>query len=167
MKRKKVNSDRLTGTQVKKYRDSLLKEQKNIDPITKTEITDPVLDHEHFDEQRCRGVLQREVNAFEGKVYNAYIRYIKHITDESLPDVLRSLANYLERDTGALKIHHTALTVDIKRFKNLPATEQIEILSSFGIQAGKNNVERAKQIKKFIKDGSFKMHEYLNKKKGL
>lgn len=47
-----------------KYRELKLREQKNIDPITKRVITDPVLDHDHST-GFVRNVLQREVNSFD------------------------------------------------------------------------------------------------------
>jgi len=145
------------------YRNELLKKQNNIDPITKEKIHDPVLDHQHFGEQRCRQVLQRECNSFEGKVQNSFNRYMKHLTDKPLPEVLRNLADYLEQDYSSNKIHHTALSVDVNKFKALPADKQREILINLGVQPETNVKKRANQARKLIKTGALNM---LDIKKG-
>lgn len=150
-----------------KYRNDLLKKQKGIDPITKEVITKPVLDHYHQGHQHCREVLQNECNAWEGKVTNSFNRYMKHLTDKPLYEVLRNLADYLER-TGSIPeeemvIHHTALTVDVKKYKALPAKQQCDILESFGVVPESNVKKRANQARKLIKEGKLDM---LNIKKG-
>lgn len=142
-----------------KYRNELLVTQKNIDPITKEYITDPVLDHNHGNEQECRAVLDRTINSFEGKVHNAFLRYVKHITDKDLPTILRNLADYYDMDNSDKPIHHTALTIDVKKFKNLPSKEQCSIIESFGLVPGSNNTIRAKQARKLIKDGQLKIKD--------
>lgn len=139
------------------YRKKLLKEQNGIDPITKELVKDAVLDHCHFDEQRCRGVLQREVNSWEGKVQNSFNRYMRHLTDKPLPEMLRNLADYLEQDCSNKLIHHTALTVDVNKFKRLPATEQKKILLSYDLEPGPNQKKRSLQIRKLIRDGIYKI----------
>lgn len=149
-----------------KYRNELLKNQNGIDPITKEKIVKPVLDHYHGGEQHCRGVLQNEVNAWEGKIYNSFNRYMKHLTDKPLHEVLRNLADYLELHSNTpndeMVIHHTALSIDVKKFKNLPAQKQIDILNNLGVKPGTNNELRGKQIRKFIKDGTFDINEHKN-----
>ena len=145
------------------YRNEVLKKQKYIDPITKEKINDPVLDHQHFHEQRCRQVLQRECNSFEGKVQNAFNRYMKHLTDKPLPEILRNLADYLEKDYSENPVHHTALSVDVNKFKALPADRQREILISLGIEPESNAKKRSLQARKLIKTGELNM---LDIKKG-
>lgn len=141
------------------YRKKMLEDQQYIDPITKTRIStgSEVLDHEHYGEQRCRGVLIREINSFEGKVYNSYLRYVKHLTDSSLPDILRNLADYLEQDTSSNMIHHTALTVDVGKFSRKPAELQKTLLEGCGIVPETNSKKRAAQARKLIKEGKLKM----------
>jgi len=133
------------------YRNELLKVQQGIDPIIQKTITDPCLDHQHFGTQQCRGVLQREVNSFEGKVQNAFNRYIKHLTADSVSTVLRRLADYLEQDYSQCPVHHTALTVDVNRFKRLSAQEQKRVLEGFGIIPGINISIRVKQYREYLK----------------
>ena len=145
-----------------KYRQELLKSQKGLDPIIKEKIQDPVLDHNHKGEQECRAVLDRTVNSFEGKVQNAFDRYIKHLTDKDLPTVLRNLADYYESDFSENAIHHTALTVDVNKFKRMPAAKQIAILKSFGIEPETNNDKRSKQARALIKNGQLDINKYKN-----
>ncbi|AGC35207.1 putative recombination endonuclease VII [Escherichia phage vB_EcoM_G17] len=143
------------------YRNELLKKQNGIDPIIKEPITKPVLDHYHYGNQHCRQVLQNEVNAWEGKVQNSFNRYMKHLTDKPLYEVLRNLADYLERNNSIPDdeqvIHHTALTVDVNKFKRLPATQQNAILEGLGVVPGSNTTARVKQARKLIKDGKLNM----------
>lgn len=149
------------------YRNELLKKQNGIDPIIGIKITKPVLDHYHSENQHCRQVLQNEVNAFEGKVVNSYKRMLGHLTDKPIYEVLRSLADYLEKNNNIPVeeqiIHHTALSIDVRRFKNLPAKQQIEILMSFDIVPGTNVKLRTDQARKLIKSGDLDM---LTIKKG-
>ncbi|EON7637208.1 hypothetical protein FOI42_RS04365 [Escherichia coli] len=149
------------------YRNELLKKQKGIDPIIKEPIKKPVLDHYHFENQHCREVLQNEVNAWEGKVQNSFNRYLRHLTDKPLHEVLRNLADYLEKNNNIPPeeqvIHHTALTVDVNKFKRLPATQQNAILEGLGVVPGSNTTARVKQARKLIKDGKLNM---LDIKKG-
>lgn len=158
MKRRLKNSN-----EAAKYRNGKLKEQNGIDPIIGIKIIRPVLDHRHYDTQSCRGVLQNEVNAFEGKVYNSFHRYCKHLTDKPLYEVLRNLADYLEYHDSVSPdeqvIHHTALTVDVNHFKRLPANQQSEILSDFGLVPGSNIKERSKQARKLIQSGKLNMND--------
>lgn len=146
-----------------KYRSELLKEQNGLDPIINKKVIDPVLDHKHFGDQECRAVLDRTVNSFEGKVQNAFNRYIKHLTDEDISTVLRNLADYYERDTSNTPIHHTALTIDVRKFKALPAKQQCEVLESFGVVPESNVKKRSNQARKLIKEGKLDMQ---NIKKG-
>ncbi|AZU98217.1 hypothetical protein BZF66_07060 [Salmonella enterica] len=149
------------------YRNELLKLQKHIDPIIGIKITKPVLDHYHGGNQHCRQVLQNEVNGWEGRVVNSFKRCLGHLTDKPIYEVLRNLADYIESNDNIPEseqvIHHTALSVDVKKFKNLPAKQQCEILESFNIIPESNVKKRCNQARKLIKSGELKM---LNIKKG-
>lgn len=143
------------------YRNELLKKQKGIDPILGINITKPVLDHYHENTQYCREVLQNEVNAWEGRVTNGIKRYLGHLTNLPPHVILRNLADYLERNSNIPEeeqvIHHTALTVDVNKFKRLPAYQQISLLESLGIVPETNTKKRANQARKLIKDGLLNM----------
>ena len=165
---KKPSPGRLRDSnEAAKYRDEIAFKQADIDPITKSKLIDKVLDHQHYGDQRCRGVLNRNTNTFEGKVYNNYCRFIKNSTNLSLPDILRNLADYLEKDYSSNMIHHSALTIDTKQFSNLPAEIQKEILLKFGLQ-GKNVSERMKHARELIREGKITTKlilEHKNKKR--
>ena len=155
--------DRLKNAEdIKEYRNELLKEQMNTDPILEIQITDPVLDHQHFPPYKCRRVLQREVNAFEGKVYNAYRRYIKHLSNHSLPDVLRMLALYLE-GAGLGPKHSTAINAELRVFKRVPSDKQIKILKSLKIQPEPNAKKRIKQMRKLLLEDVISYDELVQK----
>ena len=105
--------NRLKPKDLAAYREAKLKEQNGMDPIILKPITVPCLDHDH---QRgfCRMVLQREVNAFEGKVTNAYKRYIRHL-GVSLSTVLAGLMWYDQKDFSQNPLHPKHRTQDEKR----------------------------------------------------
>lgn len=145
------------------YRNELLKKQKGVDPIIGIKITKPVLDHYHGDNQHCREVLQNEVNGWEGRVVNSFKRCLGHLTDMPVHEVLRNLADYIERNHNIPEeeqvIHHTALTVDVKKFKGLPASQQCSILESFGVEPESNNKKRSNQARKLIREGKLIMKD--------
>lgn len=153
MQRKRLKDSKDAGT----YRTKLLKEQNGLDPIIKRPVKDAVLDHNHSGDQECRAVLERTVNSFEGKVQNAYNRYLKHLTNDDLSTILRNLADYYERDNTDKPIHHTALTIDVKRFKALPASQQCSVLEARGVVPESNVKKRANQARKLIKEGKLDM----------
>lgn len=153
MSRRRLKDSKDAG----QYRSELLKEQKGLDPIIKKPVKDAVLDHRHYGDQECRAVLERTVNSWEGKVFNSFNRYIKHLTDADISTVLRSLADYYEMDTSHQPIHHTALTIDVKRFKALSASQQCSILESFGVVPESNTKKRSNQARKLIKEGKLDM----------
>lgn len=141
------------------YRTKLLREQGGVDPITGEKVKDAVLDHNHSGDQECRAVLERTSNSFEGKVQNAFNRYIRHLTDKDLSTVLRNLADYYERDNSDKPIHHTALTKDANKFKSLPAAQQCSLLENNGVVPETNSAKRTKQARKLIKDGVLVMKD--------
>ena len=94
---------KLKQSEIKKLREELLEQQGGQDPITGLQITDPVLDHDHTS-GAIRCVLQREVNSFEGRVWNSYKRFIRHL-GASYEDVLISLVEYKNKDYSNNPIH--------------------------------------------------------------
>lgn len=95
---------------IKYLREKIYTEQNGICPILNEHINleDTTLDHQHklFKDQELikdgnglvRGVLSRKANSFEGKVFNAYRRLGLHKSSCTLPEILRNLADYLEKD---------------------------------------------------------------------
>ena len=95
--------NKLKQSDIKSLREELLKAQGGQDPITGLQIKNPVLDHDHASGYvRC--VLQREVNSFEGKVWNAYKRFIRPL-GASYEDVLIALIEYWNKDYSNNPIH--------------------------------------------------------------
>lgn len=93
---------------IPKYRDKIIKEQKGLCAICKKVLPKTgggvSLDHQHKRKSDeiglnggglIRGVLCRDCNVFEGKIWNNSKRYGKFKT---LPQFLRNLADYLEKD---------------------------------------------------------------------
>jgi len=111
---------KLKHNEIKAYRESAFKKQKGIDPISLLPITDPVLDHDHKT-GHIRQVLQREVNAFEGKVINAFNRYFKHL-GVSKEDAVIQLVQYWGQDYSENPIHPKHLTDKdklVRKYKRL------------------------------------------------
>lgn len=92
----------LKYSEIKDLRDKLLEEQKNICPITLKIIPEgkATLDHSHKRKVGgsglIRGVIGSGANMLLGKIENNAKR--NGITSEELPDVLRRMADFLERD---------------------------------------------------------------------
>lgn len=94
---------------IPKYRDLIIKEQQGLCAICKETL--PIdekngisLDHQHRTKNEpvgqngaglIRGVLCRDCNVFEGKIWNNSKRYGKFKT---LPQFLRAVADYLEKE---------------------------------------------------------------------
>lgn len=80
-------------------RESFIIKQNGICPICKKNLIKPVLDHHHTKRikgtGKCRAVLCATCNIFLGKIENNCIRY--RINQKILPNVLRSIANLLEK----------------------------------------------------------------------
>jgi len=78
---------------------NILNEQDGLCPICSEEVKDPCLDHDHRRKRggtgQIRGVLCRMCNSFVAKSENNCVRY--NIQKDDLPDVLRNIANYLEK----------------------------------------------------------------------
>ncbi len=94
---------------LKPLRERLYIESDGICPIINKQfdLLDFVIDHQHKTLKETigvngagliRGCIHRQSNSFEGKVTNSYKRYGLDKFDISLPDVLRNLADYLERE---------------------------------------------------------------------
>jgi len=131
----------------------LLKQQGNIDPITGLRITSPVVDHDH-NTGHIRAVLQREVNSFEGKVINAYNRYIRHL-GVPLEVALNGIIDYNKKNYNSNPIHHTEITKKANRIcLHLTSQKQKDLILNYVPQAQVKNVKsRKKHIRKLLQEG--------------
>lgn len=139
-----------TQKEIKEFRDEQVKKQNGIDPITKEPFKETIAqDHCHFT-QHCRGALNRNSNAFEGLVVNAYNRCLKWLTDVPLPVVLRNLADYLEVDYSN-NPYHTGWMKRVKTdFNKLSSSQMKQVLKHFNKPEGNNLNERKKLFNEII-----------------
>ena len=127
-------------------------------PIGGHVLTNPVVDHSH-DSCMIRGVIDGEINAFMGRIENAYVRLSPAAKTKPLPELLRSVADFLEA-RHTLFIHPKGAASLVRRFKRAKKDDQIAILEGLR-QIGKkvttedilglrNTDERAKLYRKLI-----------------
>lgn len=89
----------------------------------------PVVDHDHST-GRIRGVISNEANALLGKIENFYNSRCGKVS-RPLPDVLRELAEYLERDQGPF--HPIGLRQRTKRFSRSSVKIQEASMKAVGV----------------------------------
>lgn len=106
---KNKNLINLKSSEVKDFRNNLLKIQNFKDAITgkPIDINHAVLDHQHKNKKSdingvngnglVRGVLDTQVNCCEGKIWNATKRYLGHTTPQERIIFLKQLINYYQR----------------------------------------------------------------------
>lgn len=148
--------DLYTSSDVARVREILLKEQDGQCAALGIQIRPnrtPVLDHKHDDEQLVRAVLEREVNAFTGVAETAYKRFLSYWLDLPLHEVLRRIADFLERSETApeTRWRHTGWMAKLKtKFNKLTAQQMDFVLLSLGSTKGKNLAERKKLFAKQV-----------------
>lgn len=164
--------DLYTPKDIKDTRDKLLKEQQGRCAIL-GEVPDGrtfVLDHIHDDEQLVRAVLEREINAFTGAAENAYKRHLSYWLPIPLPDVLRAVADYLERHKGIPVRHNGWIKKAKTQFNKLNSREQQDVLVKLGYtKPTKNIIDRRKVFAKLVLDrtlGFDVIMQTLNQTKG-
>lgn len=142
--------DLYTPTDIKKVREILTKEQKGLDPITGLPLQTPCLDHKHDLESLVRGVLSRQINAYVGKLENNYKMYIGYWCNIPLPELLRNIADYLEKPEDKRYRHSGWLKKVQTEFNKLNSSEQNEVLRSLIGKTGKNPKERKELFRKIL-----------------
>lgn len=141
----------ISANKVKEFREL---NKPNDCPILWTKIKNPVLDHDHQTGE-VRGVIDNNANNLIGVIENKFFSYCSG-KKEDLPDVLRRVADYLERPrTGYL--HPVGLNQLVSRFKRESKETQLYMLSQFTfveeneIKACNNIKHRAKLYRTLLK----------------
>ena len=159
-----------TANQVREFREYRYKENKGIDPITKLpiEFAETVLDHDHR-LQYCRDAMHRQSNSFEGLCFNAYKRCIEWqgIKGEvTFPQVLRNLADYVERDFSNHPYHPGWIKRCDADFVLLKTAQQQFVLTKLQVDLS-NNPNKNDRIRLFRKVLLSKKYGYENIKRLL
>jgi len=159
-----------TPADVKRVRGRLSKEQKGIDPILNEPFKETqVCDHDHVT-QNVRAALNRNSNAFEGKVYNAWVRCLKWLSDKPLPEILRNLADYYEQDYSKNPLHPGWIKRLCTDFASLNEQGKKDTLEKLGQPIGSNATERKILFRKALLTRKFSYNtvkDLINQKKGL
>jgi len=151
----------LTSNKVKDYRNE---HRPDYCPISGVTMTDSALDHNHATGM-VRGVIDRQANAFMGRIESAYKRLSLEVRQKPLPEMLRAVASFLEQpDTDVL--HPVGARDNIKRFRNSSKDKQLELLEGLrevgmldretDILACKNSDERTDLFASAIKADKWK-----------
>jgi hypothetical protein len=138
--------------ELKKYRE---KNKPSFCPLLDYKTKDWVVDHCHTG-GTIRGVVSSEGNALLGRIENAYKRLSINARAVGLPQVLRNMANYLDRPQSN-DLHPEGFRQLYKRFSRLDKSTQLDILLKLGInrkliQACNNSLDRTKLYKSYLKN---------------
>ena len=146
-----------------RVRELLLKEQDGKCLVTGLLIPpkQAVLDHAHDETQAVRGVIHRQCNAFIGKCENSYIRLIAWWYTGTLPDLLRQVADYLDKTSNQkIRFVHPNWTKKIQTmFNGLKEPIKDHILKSLGVGSGNNAKARKELFRKAVLSRKFNYSE--------
>ena len=147
----KVHKHLYNAKEVKEERKRLYGLQEGVDPILGTTIKyeESVCDHSHVT-HNTRAAIHRQSNSFEGRVYNAYVRGLKWLTDLPLPDILRNLATYLEQDYSNNPYHSDWIKAVSSKFNALNEKQKASVLKDMALPEGKNGKERKEEFRKGV-----------------
>lgn len=156
----KDNSSKTTRSlynakEVQEIRTLLLQSQKGLDAVTGLPVssTSSVLDHDH-QTQYVRGVLDRQINVFLGKIENSYIRYIKYWYKDDLSTLLNQLSAYLSKTQSEEYVHPSWLKrvkIDFNKLKVQEQDRVLEVLLGTIPTGGyKNSTKRKETFNKIL-----------------
>lgn len=141
-----------TTKDVKDVRDKLANLQNGIDPILGEPFKEVIVcDHDHVT-QHVRAALNRNSNAFEGLVFNAYKRCLSWLTDKPLPDILEGLAHYLRQDYNENPYHNGWIKKAKTKFNALSERQKDKVLVDLGYEKGANSKQRKDIFAKVVLD---------------
>ena len=126
-------------------------------PISFADMEDCVVDHSHST-GKIRGVLHRQSNVLLGKIENAWKRYVQKSSAIELPQALRNMADYLEKEDLNL-LHPYGATQLSKKFSVKKMQKQEKILLDLGFKKSDikdlNSKERTKLFRKKITENKY------------
>lgn len=162
-----ITKDLYNAKDIMEVRRQLEREQDYKDMLTGRNMLGlrVVLDHNHDDEQLVRGVLSHEVNAFIGKVENAYKRHIKYWLDMPLEELLDLSSKFIHKTKHYpdYRFRHNGWIKKIKtKFNNLNAKQKQEVLAKLGLSTGNNDLVRKKLFADCIKSKKYTFEQLRN-----
>lgn len=151
-----------TTKDVKNTRENMLESQRNQDALTglTLELKGSVLDHDHKS-QRVRGVIDRQVNAYLGRIENQFLRHMSWWYPQGLPTFLRQAAYYLEQDYSHNPYHPGWIKRCMIEFRKLNGTQQKKLLKAFFVEDAPNSTGRQKNFEKLLKSRAVTYGEVL------
>lgn len=153
----------VTQKHIKEVRDRFHAGQKGVDPITGEPIpkTAVVLDHDH-ETQIARAALHRQSNAFEGKVLNAFKRYIAPYFDVSIDTALQNLISYWKTAPTIEAYHPGWIKKTLTEFRKLNEKQKNKVLAEFRVATkAKNSKARVEAFNKFLKTRAISFGEAM------
>jgi hypothetical protein len=152
-----------TPTDLRKVRLKLLEQQEFKDLCTGLPLDekDSVTDHCH-DSQYVRGVLHRQINVLLGRIENAYTRDIGWWCNIPLPELLRLIAAYLERQDDTTYLHPSWIKSCKVHFNKLSESDKAQALALMKQPEGKNGKERKEIFRKALLTRKYKYKEVLS-----
>ena len=130
-----LNSNWLANSaQIKKCRDTLVKQNGNLCEVTGVKLSRPCLDHVTG---KCRGVLESKVNLFEGRVAKQFRKYMRDCP-MSYADFLIALGEYLNQQPDNAPLHYKTVEQMEKRLNRLLKAELAKsLVNDFDIKVDK------------------------------
>ena len=123
---------KLKQSEVKEYRENMLKEQGGKCAFCGEDCVKPCLDHAHRDphKDKIRGVICNSCNIFMGKLENASVRL--GVGVDGVRKFSWKVAMYITYDYSDADWHPSKRKSEVIEFKKLTAQEQVETLILLG-----------------------------------
>jgi hypothetical protein len=115
----------ISANKIKEFRE---RHDPGICPILQKPMKKTVVDHDHRTGE-IRGVIDFNANNLLGVIERKFFSYCSGKA-EDLPNVLRNIADFLERPRSGY-LHPVGLNQLIAKFKGQPKENQINLLNSF------------------------------------
>ncbi|QQV91802.1 hypothetical protein EPNKCIFM_00238 [Klebsiella phage KP13-16] len=149
--------------EVRKWREEH-KPESGLCPILKIKPRIWTLDHDHATGE-VRGVISSLGNLAEGRFNRVYEKYLANHTDLSFSEVMRNLADYLERAEHFENMLHHRFVEDQRKYLNrcTKATIAIKAKDSFQLILDENIMSKEEMIYAYLVE-FVKAYEEMNGK---